>query len=62
MKKTERGGYYTSASFFKCLLMLKMIVLLVCFSVQSMANNGFGQEKITLNLDKVPLKKSVQGN
>lgn len=57
MKKTERGGYYTSASFFKCLLMLKMIVLLVCFSVQSMANNGFGQEKITLNLDKVPLKK-----
>src|SRR5688572_11197545 len=59
MKKIERGGYqFTSASLFKCLLMLKMVVLLICFfSIQSMANNGFGQDKITLNLENVPLKK-----
>jgi TonB-linked SusC/RagA family outer membrane protein len=59
MKKNERGGYqFASASLFKCLLMLKMVVLLICFfSIQSMANNGFGQNKITLNLENVPLKK-----
>ena len=59
MKKNERVGYsYTSASLFKCLLMLKMVVLLICsFSLQSIANNGFGQDKITLKLENVSLKK-----
>ncbi len=50
-----------SASFIKCLLMVKMTVLLICaFSLQSIANDGFAQEKITLRLENASLRKAFK--
>src|SRR5215831_2232889 len=52
-------GIATSA--FKCLLMMKMIILLVCsFSLQSIANNGFAQERITLRLENSTFRKAFK--
>lgn len=49
------------ALLFKRLLMVKMIVLLICFfSFNSMGNYGFSQEKITLNLENVSYKKAFK--
>src|SRR6266700_6974055 len=50
-----------SASFIKCLLMMKMTIWLICsFSLQSLANNGFAQEKITLRLENASLRKAFK--
>ncbi|MEO7768641.1 MAG: carboxypeptidase-like regulatory domain-containing protein, partial [Ferruginibacter sp.] len=59
MKKNGRVvSYDTAASVIKCLLIMKMIILLICvFSLQSFAGNSFAQEKITLNLENTTLKK-----
>ena len=40
---------------------MKMTVLLIClFSMQSLANNGFAQETITLKLENSSLKKAFK--
>lgn len=53
--------YGIATSAFKCLLMMKMIILLVCsFSLQSIANNGFAQEKITLRLENATFRKAFK--
>jgi TonB-linked SusC/RagA family outer membrane protein len=58
MKKNGSGASpHAPNQFIKCLLMMKFTVLLiVAFSLQSFAN-GYGQENINLNLEKVTLKK-----
>lgn len=58
MKKNGAGVWpNTSHVFIKCLLMMKFTVLLVfAFSLQSFAR-GYGQDNISLNLEKVHLKK-----
>jgi len=58
MKKNGSGvSPHTPYLFIKCLLMMKFTVLLIiAFSLQSFAN-GYGQENINLNLEKVTLKK-----
>src|SRR5256885_2029322 len=62
MKKNGCGmPLRISAPFIKCLLMMKMIILLICaFSIQSIANDGFAQEKITLRLENTPLRKAFK--
>src|SRR5258708_18109706 len=41
--------------------MMKMIILLVCyFSLQSIANNGFAQERITLRLENATFRKAFK--
>ncbi len=62
MKKNGCGmPFGISASFIKCLLMMKMTTLLICaFSLQSLANDGFAQEKITLRLENVSLRKAFK--
>ena len=48
-------------SVIQCLLMLKMIVLLICFfSFQTFANDGFAQEKVSLNLENASLKRAFR--
>ncbi|HZH95978.1 MAG TPA: SusC/RagA family TonB-linked outer membrane protein, partial [Flavisolibacter sp.] len=45
----------------KCLLMIKFTILLICFfSLQTFANNGLGQERVTLNLENASLKKAFK--
>ena len=58
MKKNGLGvSLYTPCQFIKCLLMMKFILLLiVAFSVQSFAH-GYGQDNISLHLEKVSFKK-----
>jgi len=58
MKKNGSGvSPHTPYLFIKCLLMMKFtILLIIAFSLQSFAN-GYGQENINLNLEKVTLKK-----
>jgi TonB-linked SusC/RagA family outer membrane protein len=60
MKKIGcRTLYRVTASVIKCLLVMKMIILLICFfSLQSMANEGFAQESITLKLENASLRKA----
>lgn len=49
------------ALIFKCLLMTKLIVLLICcLSVESFAKKGFAQQKITLNLESVSWKTAFK--
>lgn len=49
------------ALIFKCLLVMKLTVLLICFlSVQTFAKKGFAQQKITLNLESVTWKKAFR--
>jgi len=51
----------TAASLIKCLLMMKMVILLICgFSLQSIAGKGFAQDKITLKLENFSLKKTFK--
>ena len=59
MKKNEcRKHSFASASIFKYVVMLKLIVILsFFFCFQSLAHDGYGQDKVTLNLENVPLKK-----
>ncbi|HEY6504762.1 MAG TPA: SusC/RagA family TonB-linked outer membrane protein, partial [Chitinophagaceae bacterium] len=58
MKKNGSGVWtYTPHEFIKCLLMMKFTVLLiVAFSLQSFAR-GYGQDNISLTLEKVHFKK-----
>ena len=61
MKKNRCSAGYCTASVIKCLLMMKMVILLIClFSLQSLANNGFAQEKITLKLENASLRKAFK--
>ena len=51
----------TADSIIKCLLMMKMTILLICvLSFQSFANTGFGQDNITLKLDNATLRKAFR--
>src|SRR5688572_16171179 len=57
MKKNGFGSCRHVPLFIKCLLMMKFTILLVfAFSLQSFAN-GYGQDNISLNLEKVTFKK-----
>jgi len=62
MKKIGcRAHDCAATSVTKCLLIMKMIVLLICvFSMQSYANNGLAQENITLKLENASLKKAFK--
>ncbi|MBX2925517.1 MAG: TonB-dependent receptor [Chitinophagaceae bacterium] len=52
---------YVPAPVIKCLLLMKMIILLTCiFSVQSFANTGMAQGNITIRLENVSLKKAFK--
>src|SRR6201991_3130068 len=45
----------------KCLLMMKIVTLLICvFSLQTIANDGFAQETITLRLENSTLRKAFK--
>ncbi len=61
MKKNVPGVCcYTSRSLLKCLLMMKITVLLVlALSFQSFAR-GYGQEQISLSLEKATLKQALK--
>lgn len=61
MKKNVPGVCsYTSRSLIKCLLMMKFTILLVlAISFQSFAK-GYGQENISLNLEKATLKQVIK--
>jgi TonB-linked SusC/RagA family outer membrane protein len=58
MQKNESGVHVKNARrIIKCLLMMKLIILLVCaLSMQSFAS-GWAQVNISLNLEKVQMKK-----
>ena len=58
MKKNGFGScQHEPGQFIKCLLMMKFTILLVfVFSLQSFGN-GYGQDNISLNLEKVTFKK-----
>src|SRR4051794_11522294 len=58
MKKNACGiSPYGNDLIIKCLLMTKLsIVMILVFSLRSFAN-GYGQENISLKLEKVSLKK-----
>jgi TonB-linked SusC/RagA family outer membrane protein len=61
MKKNRCGASYCTASVIKCLLMMKIVLLLICgFTLQSVANNGFAQERITLKLENATLRKAFK--
>ncbi len=61
MKKNGCAVPRTAASLIKCLLMMKMVILLICgFSLQSIAGKGFAQDKITLKLENFSLKKTFK--
>ncbi|MEP6748218.1 MAG: SusC/RagA family TonB-linked outer membrane protein [Bacteroidota bacterium] len=62
MKKIGCRAYcHATTSVIKCLLIMKMTVLLIClFSLQSFANNGRAQENITLKLENATLKKAFK--
>src|SRR6218665_526915 len=58
MKKNGSGASrHAPNQFIKCLLMMKFtLLLIIAFSLQFFAN-GYGQKNISLNLEKVTLKK-----
>ena len=62
MKKNGfRVPFRIPTSIIKCLLMIKLIVLLICFfSLQTFANNGLAQERVSLNLENASLKKAFK--
>lgn len=62
MKKTVGSALLCTANpVIKCLLMMKMTILLICFfSLQSIANDGFAQETITLRLENATLRKAFK--
>lgn len=59
MKKSGSGvSVDTGRLIIKCLLMTKLAILLIIVqSMQSFANNGYGQGNISLRLEKTQLKK-----
>jgi TonB-linked SusC/RagA family outer membrane protein len=61
MKKTVGNASCIIAQVTKCLLMMKMTILLICFfSLQSVANDSFAQETITLRLENASLRKAFK--
>ncbi len=61
MKKRECSVSNYTASIIKCLLMMKMTILLICaLSLQSFATDGFGQDNITLKLENATLRKAFK--
>ena len=56
MKKNGCRAFLCLTPIIKCLLLMKMTVLLICFfSLHAMAHNGFAQEKVTLKLANASL-------
>jgi TonB-linked SusC/RagA family outer membrane protein len=62
MKKNRSSVcVHTAVYLFKCLLMMKIVMLLICiFSLQTIANDGFAQETITLKLENSTLRKAFK--
>lgn len=61
MKKNGCRLFPCPTPVIKCLLLMKMTVLLICFfSFQSMAYNGFAQEKVTLKLANASLRTAFK--
>ena len=61
MKKNGCRALQCTTPVIKCLLLMKMTVLLICaFSLTAMANNGFAQEKITLKLANATLRTAFK--
>src|SRR3954468_7822594 len=61
MKKNGCRAFSCPAPVIKCLLLMKLTVLLICFfSFQSIANNGFAQEKVTLKLANASLRTAFK--
>src|SRR5215813_4424965 len=61
MKKNGCRPFLCPTPIIKCLLLMKMTVLLICFfSFQSMAYNGFAQEKVTLKLANASLRTAFK--
>src|SRR5688572_5443027 len=57
-KNGRRRPLRLSASVIKCLLMMKLTIILICaISLQAIAFDGFGQSKVTLNMENASLKK-----
>ena len=61
MKKNGCRAFSCLTPVIKCLLLMKMTVLLICFfSLHSMAYNGFAQEKVTLKLANASLRTAFK--
>src|SRR5687768_5873110 len=62
MKKNRSSvSQHTAIYLLKCLLMMKIVTLLICvFSLQTIANDGFAQETITLKLENSTLRKAFK--
>jgi hypothetical protein len=65
MQTFERGLSPTAKAFyrnmFKYLLIMKLTVLLICvFSINALAGTATAQEKISLSVQNVPLKKAFK--
>lgn len=61
MKKNGCRPFSCPTPIIKCLLLMKMTALLICFfSFQSMAHNGFAQEKVTLKLANASLRTAFK--
>lgn len=61
MKKNRCSAFYCTTSVIKCLLLMKLVILVICFfSLQTVANNGFAQERITLKLENATLRKAFK--
>jgi TonB-linked SusC/RagA family outer membrane protein len=62
MKKNSSSvSQHTAVYLLKCLLMMKIVTLLICiFSMQTIANDGFAQETITLRLENSTLRKAFK--
>jgi TonB-linked SusC/RagA family outer membrane protein len=62
MKKNSNSvPQRTAVYLLKCLLMIKIVTLLICvLSLQTIANDGFAQETITLRLENSTLRKAFK--
>jgi TonB-linked SusC/RagA family outer membrane protein len=61
MKKNGCRAFSCPAPIIKCLLLMKLTVLLICFfSFQSIAHVGFAQEKVTLKLANASLRTAFK--
>src|ERR1044072_6675505 len=61
MKKNGCRVLSCPAPIIKCLLLMKLTVLLICFfSLQSIAHDTFGQEKVTLKLANASLRTAFK--
>ena len=61
MKKNGCRAFSCPAPIIKCLLLMKLTVLLICvFSLQSIAHTSFAQEKVTLKLANASLRTAFK--